>query len=374
MTTIDLLAGQLADQLERGRQLVEELLRYRGQHASLCQPDAELRLADGIDLDPVMKTSELALRGFATLATDLSIAIRNVLKDCRAYVHDRTRNRPHTLLIVAPPGSGKSHLVRCMAESLGIPSVSGDLSAPDAPGMLAYVINQAKRYTDEDTIPLIFLDEVDSDSSLYPTLLPLLYDGELFGAGQLTKLGKCIVVCAANDLRLALHPGPAQTGTLAQPAPSDKKGALQSRLNAGVLKVESVNSRERALDKVVVAAKLIKRRFTHATHVSIGLLQFLGQMRMEHELRSLEFFINLIPADVLHRHPEAEDGGMFEPNDALLSLSRTYNWPLHDRITTLLSDADQPTNPLVFHVSPDDVEDTKSLWTKCAANVDLLCL
>lgn len=364
--------GELRAQLEEGRQHVRELLAHV-ESGDPEQRESEFPyLVEGIDLALVFKKSELVLREFATLDVNLATAIDNVIKDFRTYIDDPTRKRPHNLLIVAPPGSGKSHLVSCLAKSLVTPHVSGNLSVPDSASMLTYVVNEARNFKAQDTVPLIFLDEVDSEPSHYATLLPLLWDGELFVAGQFMKLGKCIVICAANDRNLGVRRRSKETGTQTHPTNSSKLAAFLSRFDAGVLEVDSINSEGRSLDKLCITAELIKRRFPYATYISLGLLQFFSQIKVEHEVRSLEFLVNLIPMDSVHRPPHVHTKGPFKPDDALLSLSRTYNLHLHERFTSLLEEKGELASLLAFHISDENRERAQQFWDFFAANIGLL--
>jgi ATP-dependent Clp protease ATP-binding subunit ClpA len=71
-----------------------------------------------IDISADYEASKAIFQHYVTLdfqhRLDL-LKIRNAIRD---YAFDRTRKRPLNIIMQAEPGSGKSHLVKCLAQSI----------------------------------------------------------------------------------------------------------------------------------------------------------------------------------------------------------------------------------------------------------------
>lgn len=346
----------LEGELKKGRENTESLLGY--MEAKPTEANFPY-LLDDLDLEHTLKTSESVLPGFATLDIVLASNIAYVLEDLKAYLQDDSRKRPHNLLMIAPPGSGKSHLVTCLSKALEIPLVIGNLSIPDSVGVLAYAANEVRNYKAQDAVPLLFLDEVDTDNK-YPVVLPLLWDGEMLISNQVVKLGRCIVICAISNPKVE---------------DQDKSRDFLSRFDAGILKVNTINSDNRRLDKVCLVTALIKRRFKNLHYISLGLLQFLSQIEVEHEVRSLEFLINLIPIDSIRTRSSSDDSTLWlKHGEQFISFSRTKNKDLCERFQTLFMHnmPMESTNPLRLHINDENRERASERWNVCARNIGLL--
>jgi hypothetical protein len=317
----------------------------------------------------IIKASEFALPGFATLETGIANDIGSTLRDFQEYLDDPTRRRPHNLLMFAQPGSGKSHLVSCISKSLCIPQVTGNLSSPDPLSVLKYVINEARNFKAQDIVPLLFFDEVEAQCA---DLLQVLWDGELFISGQVMKLGRCIIVCAASNIKLeASLEMKKETEIANQILIPAKWDDFLSRFDAGILKIGSINDANRDLDRLCIVAKLFQRRFPRLGYVSLGLLQFLSQIKVKYEVRSLEFLVNFIPANSVFNLP-SEYRSASNLNYGFLSLSRKYNGSLRNTFEKLFDNSSASFNPLALHIEIADLANARELWSACSSNIGLL--
>ncbi len=313
------------------------------------------------DMDPILNAAYIALRGFATIETSLVRTILSLKASLKDYVSDHSLKRPLNILMMAPPGSGKSHFVKCLAEDIGLPYIGVDLSAGNPYDVIAFALNEARNFKSQDMYPLIFLDEVDSHPEILPSLLPLMWDGQFSTTGHVLRVGKCVLVCAATNPDFAYSPKTSNGSYV--PEFHAKLPDFLSRLNGGRFKIDSLNSEQRRFDRLAISAALIQRRFKTIRAVSIGLLQFLASLPIKHEVRSLEFFINLIPSNALQswsflRGPK---------NDNAIPMG---TGALHTRFLELLEGRSYLSEALEFHIQTEHMPQALELWKRTSRNID----
>ncbi|MGD2093225.1 MAG: RyR domain-containing protein [Candidatus Aminicenantes bacterium] len=139
-------------------------------------------------------------------------SIQNLVKE---YLKDKTANKPLSIAVFGPPGSGKSFAVKSVANSvLGIMGKKADvleynLSQFESPGDITRAFHEIRDYSLRAAVPLVFFDEFDS-SYHNETLGWLKYflapmqDG-VFKDGEKTHpIGRAIFVFAGGTHR-SLH-------------------------------------------------------------------------------------------------------------------------------------------------------------------------
>jgi len=183
-------------------------------------------------------------------------------------------------------------------------------------------------------VPLVFLDEVDSDlPSRCALLLPLLWDGELSVYGQLIKLGRCIILCSASSRNLGAHLENRRQVPQADEAGTTKIDDFLSRFGAGILEVGSRSDTCGEPDKLV----------------------------------------NLIPADSIKTVP-AEGNYEIRPDERFLSLTDEWNAAFVARFESYLQQQGTSADPLRFHILTQDREQAQRLWSMHRNNIGLLRL
>lgn len=304
-----------------------------------------------LNLGQILATSDEALRGFATLDDTLISSIFRIRHHMEDYKNDPTKKRPYNILMLAPPGSGKSHFIQCLTGSLDLPAVIGNLSNPATTGVMSLVINEARNHKALDKIPVLFLDEIDSNPDQLPSFLPLLWDGEFSLIGQRLQLGKCIIICAISDEKLERYVK-LRRGRRHELKGFKKLDDFLSRFDGGVFEIPPLGVNRRS-DKLCIAMKLLRRRFEAIKGVQIGFIQFLVDTPFVHEVRSLEFFINSIP-------PALEK--------SLLKINE-----LMDRkVQVLLEETDYTLSPFGQHILPDERASALARWKKVKQNTAYL--
>ena len=317
-----------ARDLEQARDRARQLLEYRG---GLGQADI------GPLILPALKAAQSVLPGFATVDSSLVASIQDLRNNLLDYIADSTRYRPYNVLLLAPPGSGKSHFINCLAKHVKSAAAIGNLSIESASDVLIYAVNEARNSKAQDIVPVLFLDEVDSRPSLIPSLLPLLWDGEFFTRGQVLKLGRCIIFCAASRPEFR---GQGQLTGIA------KIEDFLSRFNGGAFEIPPIDNETRRFDRVFIAVQLIKRRFPWVINVGIGLLQWLALVPVQHQVRSMEFLVSLIPPI----------------REVIVGIGLGDGDATQKKIIDALSTSDSSGSPLGFHIATEHRTSALELW------------
>jgi hypothetical protein len=139
-------------------------------------------------------------------------SIHNLVKE---YLKDNTANKPLSIAVFGPPGSGKSFAVKSVANSvLGIMGKKADvleynLSQFESPQDITRKFHEIRDYSLKASVPLVFFDEFDSsynNESLgwLKYFLAPMQDG-VFKEGEKTHpIGRAIFVFAGGTHR-SLH-------------------------------------------------------------------------------------------------------------------------------------------------------------------------
>jgi hypothetical protein len=270
------------------------------------KPDGRLFLA--------LQASENLLAGYATLDDQHRSEIQKLIKSITTYLRDRSRKRPFNALMLAAPGAGKSHFINQLAATMKdeeVQAVTFNMATMQSAEDMAQPIDELRNLKVNDRYPLLFLDEFDSDPSRYPSLLPLLWDGELQIGHRDLKLGKAVIVLAGSDpdlpktmdqagemrVQVEMREGPVGSGKLVD---------LLSRVNGGVINIPDLDlrseDRDRRVDKVCVAVALLKARFgDDINEIPRYLLRFIAHTTFRYGVRSIAHLIDLIESNAHSR-------------------------------------------------------------------------
>jgi hypothetical protein len=257
-----------------------------------------------IDVQTEYATSSNVYGVYNTLDPDHRDDISGTVRRIINYVNDPQLRRPLNILMYAAPGSGKSHLVKCICDVIdGVEPVTYNMSGMSGTEDLLSALDTVRNIKALDKSPLLFLDEFDSKNGAhFPLLLPLLWDGELRIGHRDLKLGKLVIVMAGSSRAIEVYAvGDTERkvggeGESAHVAGPEKLDDLLSRINGGTLTIPSLN--KRPADKVCISLALLEHRFGATLQtVPWYFLSFIAQCTFHHGVRSLTHLIDLIPRD-----------------------------------------------------------------------------
>jgi hypothetical protein len=289
----------------KGDERVSEARKIIGDSVieATVEPDARFALA--------VSESESLMPGYATLDAPHRREIEGLVAQIGGYLRDKTRQRPFNALMLAAPGAGKSHFIKQLAEKMKadrVKAVTFNMATMQAPDDIAQPIDQLRNLKVNDSFPLLFLDEFDSDPSRYASLLPLLWDGELQIGHRDLKLGKSVVVLAGSnpDLPKALEMSARMRidPEAGDAALSGKLVDLLSRINGGTIEIPELDlrteHRDRRVDKVCMTVSLIKKRFgENIKAVPRSFLRFVAHTTFRYNVRSIAHLIDLIASEAV---------------------------------------------------------------------------
>jgi hypothetical protein len=265
-------------------------------------PDAWFALA--------IAESEALLKGYATLDAQHRAEIETLIQQIKAYLKDPTRKRPFNALMLAAPGAGKSFFIEQLAKSMTdqrVEAVTFNMATMQSADDMAQPVDELRNVKVNDGFPLLFLDEFDSDPSRYPSLLPLLWEGELQIGHRDLKLGKAVIVLAGSnpDLPKAMDSSGKmrlETGDGENHLVTGKLVDLLSRINGGTINIPDLDlrsaNRDRRVDKVCVAVSLVKKRFAKdMTQMPRSLLTFIALTGFRYGTRSIAHLVDVIASE-----------------------------------------------------------------------------
>lgn len=307
-----------------------------------------------IDLVWPFAVSSQLLGDYVTLDWPHYEAIRRVRRGIIEYAEDRSRWRPLNIMMQARPGSGKSFLVKSLAASIkshNAVAIDYNLACLQNIEDLIQPLDSVRNIKMQDKLPILFLDEFDSDPSRYPLLLPLMWDGELNIAHRNLKLGKLVIILAGSNDDIAKTTADAKAMQTSMAPEGGKLIDLVSRINGGELDIPPLElvdtDRDRRVDKVCLTISLLRSRFgTELELIPVCLLRFIATSNFRYGVRSLANFID---------HIKPFPGG---ENRHIKLLENQLNFPLNS-VSSLRN------SNLAFHIfSEDGAAAIVSHWEK----------
>ena len=287
--------------------------------------------AGELDISIAYKNSLFLLKEYATLDWQHCNEIAKVMDEIRRYARDPSRKRPLNIILHAESGSGKSHFVECLARAMSedqVGEVTFNMSSMRGIEDLMQPLDAVRNLKVRDKLPLLFLDEFDTDDTKYALLLPLLWDGKLSTGERVLRTGKTVIILAGSksDIGNAIQSAKSMKANLDA---DGKMIDLVSRINGGELAIPSLDTSRRTADKICVAISLLRERFgRRLTRVPWALLKFMAITRFRHGVRSISNLIESIANAELSKRGALECIALKLPLDDLSDFG-VSNLPMH---------------------------------------------
>lgn len=138
---------------------------------------------------------------FIDYLKDVSLQIEN-------YINRDSARRPLNIFLAAPPGNGKSFLIKQLVKNLpdarkGTTFDEVYVASFDTIDELYGVFQRVQTVNLQGKVPVVFFDEVDSKVGnifVYQKLLAPMWDGEYYIGKEKHTLGRCVFFFAGSTL------------------------------------------------------------------------------------------------------------------------------------------------------------------------------
>lgn len=266
--------------------------------------------ADDLSIIKSYGNSLKLLKTYATLDWPHCVDILRVEDTIRAYSIDTKRKKPLNIVMHASPGTGKSHFVECLADAMkedGVGQVTVNMTSTGGLDDLAGPLDEVRNLKVKGKLPILFLDEFDSNPQNYALLLPLLWDGKVVIGGRTIELGKFVAILAGSmpEIGDALSKARNVKSIAGRNGPKKdhptKLHDLVSRINGPEMTIPDLDfedvaaGRCRKVDKVCLTISLLRERFgSDLCKVPWALLKFVSDTKFRYGVRSISNLVDSI--------------------------------------------------------------------------------
>jgi len=258
--------------------------------------------SDNVDISEAYQQSRSLLGDYVTLDWQHRQDILRIINQIKRYVDDDTLRRPLNIIMQAEPGSGKSHMVHCLArklESQHATAVNFNMASLHSIDDLTQPLDEVRNLKVVDRLPILFLDEFDSNPANFPMLLPLMWDGGLQISHRDLKLGKLVIVLAGSGKNIEQEMKSAKAMQAVTEAQETKLVDLLSRINGGELEIPALDTvsadKDRRIDKVCLTIALLQSRFAGKLKtIPWALLRFVVMSKFRYGVRSIAHLVDLV--------------------------------------------------------------------------------
>jgi len=255
-----------------------------------------------IDISNSYQQSRILLGNYVTLDWQHRQDILRIIYQIKQYAEDDTRRRPLNIIMQAEPGSGKSHMVDCLAQKIDTrhaTAVNFNMASLQSIDDLTQPLDAVRNLKVVDRLPILFLDEFDSNPDNFSMLLPLMWDGELQISHRNLMLGKLVIILAGSGKNIEQVMRSAKAMQTVPDAKETKLVDLLSRINGGELEIPGLETvsgeRDRRIDKVCLTIALLQNRFSDKIEtIPWALLRFVVMSKFRYGVRSIAHLVDII--------------------------------------------------------------------------------
>ena len=255
-----------------------------------------------IDISDSYQKSRILLGNYVTLDWQHRQDILRIINKIKQYAEDDTRRRPLNIIMQAEPGSGKSHMVDCLARKIDTrhaTAVNFNMASLQSIDDLTQPLDAVRNLKVVDRLPILFLDEFDSNPDNFSMLLPLMWDGELQISHRNLMLGKLVIILAGSGKNIEQVMRSAKAMQTIPDTKETKLVDLLSRINGGELEIPGLETvsgeRDRRIDKVCLTIALLQNRFSDKIEtIPWALLRFVVMSKFRYGVRSIAHLVDII--------------------------------------------------------------------------------
>ncbi len=222
------------------------------------------------------------LPGYVCVVRKKRATVAALVQMLRAFARS-DRSKQESCLLTAPPGTGKTHLVRCLAEQANFRVLSFNVTHLYRREELLDCFDRiSTTQAENDTPLLVFFDEINADlggAPPYASFLSPLEEGVYVRAEKAFHIGAAVWLFAATVFnRDAL-----------------KAPDFESRLTRGIVELsaprEDPEGDATKLERIYLTASLLKSVFREIEFVSEDVLDFFRRLPEDFSTRQITQFV-----------------------------------------------------------------------------------
>ncbi|QLH72597.1 ATP-binding protein [Rhodopseudomonas palustris] len=182
-------------------------------HSRPPERKIEIKIGSQQEIDGKKLVIRPAFANYVTRNAGFLNYVHDVREQIATYIAKRSAKRPLNILLAAPPGSGKSFLIKQIINSITQQNHDIQVSFEEAyiaslenMDELFKIFQRVQSLNLEGKLPVVFFDEIDAEitgsSHVYAKFLAPMWDGTFYLGKEKFFLGKCIFFFAGSGLSL----------------------------------------------------------------------------------------------------------------------------------------------------------------------------
>ncbi|MDL1982442.1 MAG: ATP-binding protein [Deltaproteobacteria bacterium] len=231
------------------------------------------------------------VKGYVCLDGTKRGELRKLNREVRHFVAKPSRH--HTAcMLVASPGSGKTYLVRQLAESMSMRSLNFNItqmsSRTDLIDCFDTIVTTQARNRGEPLV--IFIDEINAvleGNPVYDAFLSPLEDGVYVRGGKVFHIDPCIWIFSGTEDPSLVDQNQSKTKRA-----TDKKSDFVSRLSLGIMDIRRPEgSTKGPIENVYMGVNIIINEYPDVRYVSDKVLKLLHALQHDIGVRTIKNFV-----------------------------------------------------------------------------------